>query len=47
MLVLKSHTKLLPEVMGGRKPKLLMDIHNVSEVNKPELNLVRLKDLQQ
>ncbi|MFL5786858.1 MAG: 2Fe-2S iron-sulfur cluster-binding protein [Flavisolibacter sp.] len=25
-------------IMGGRKPKLLMDIHNVSEVNNVDLN---------
>jgi NADH-quinone oxidoreductase subunit G len=29
----------LPEVMGGRKPKLLMDIHDVSEVNRPGIDL--------
>jgi NADH-quinone oxidoreductase subunit G len=29
----------LPEVMGGRKPRLLMDIHQVSEVNRPEIDL--------
>jgi NADH-quinone oxidoreductase subunit G len=28
----------LPEVMGGRNPKLLMDIHSVSQVNKVDLN---------
>jgi NADH-quinone oxidoreductase subunit G len=27
------------EVMGGRDPKLLFDIHTVSEVNKPGINL--------
>jgi NADH-quinone oxidoreductase subunit G len=26
-------------VMDGRKPKLLMDIHEISEVNKPEIEL--------
>ena len=26
--------------MGGRNPRLLMDIHNVSEVNRPEIELV-------
>jgi NADH-quinone oxidoreductase subunit G len=25
--------------MGGRKPKLLMDIHDVSEVNRPGIDL--------
>lgn len=29
----------LPDVMGGRKPKLMMDIHLVSDVNKPEVDL--------
>jgi len=29
----------IPEVMGGRKPKLLMDIHAISEVNKPNVHL--------
>jgi NADH-quinone oxidoreductase subunit G len=32
----------LPEVMGGRGPKLLMDIHSVSEVNKPEIHLSQI-----
>jgi NADH-quinone oxidoreductase subunit G len=26
-------------VHGGRHPKLLMDIHSVSEVNKPNIDL--------
>jgi len=29
----------MPSVMGGRDPKLLMDIHSVSEVNRPEIDL--------
>jgi NADH-quinone oxidoreductase subunit G len=29
----------LKEVMGGRSPKLLMDIHEESEVNKPNVHL--------
>jgi len=29
----------LKEVMGGRDPKLLFDIHSVSEVNKPGIDL--------
>ncbi len=29
----------LQEVMGGRSPRLLMDIHTVSEVNKPTVDL--------
>ncbi|HRE52555.1 MAG TPA: 2Fe-2S iron-sulfur cluster-binding protein [Flavitalea sp.] len=32
----------LPEVMGGRDPRLLMDIHSVSKVNKPEVKLSEL-----
>ena len=31
--------EVMPEVMKGRKPKLLMDIHSVSEVNRPEIDL--------
>ncbi len=26
-------------MMGGRAPKLLMDIHNVSDVNDPDVDL--------
>lgn len=33
----------MPEVMDGRKPKLLMDIHSVSEVNRPEMDLSEIK----
>jgi len=33
----------LPDVMGGRKPKLLMDIHSVSEVNRPEIDLSEIE----
>lgn len=33
----------LPEVMGGRKPKLLMDIHDISEVNRPEIDLSEIQ----
>lgn len=36
---LKVPHETIGEVMGGRKPKLLMDIHNVSEVNKPNVHL--------
>jgi NADH-quinone oxidoreductase subunit G len=32
----------LPEVMNGREPKTLMEIHNVSGVNRPEINLSEL-----
>src|SRR3954469_7908219 len=40
--VKKPH-EALPEVMGGRQPRLLMDIHSVSEVNKPEIDLSEIK----
>jgi NADH-quinone oxidoreductase subunit G len=29
--------------MGGRNPRLLMDIHSVSEVNKPNVELSEIK----
>ncbi|MBN8862585.1 MAG: (2Fe-2S)-binding protein [Sphingobacteriales bacterium] len=32
----------VPEVMGGRKPKLLMDIHDVSDVNDPDVDLSKI-----
>jgi NADH-quinone oxidoreductase subunit G len=32
--------EILPEVMGGRHPKLLMDIHEISDVNKVELSAI-------
>lgn len=35
--------EVLPEVMGGKNPRLLMDIHNVSEVNRPEIELSEIK----
>ena len=38
MGVKKPH-EALPEVMGGRKPKLVFDIHSVSGVNEPEVDL--------
>jgi len=39
--VKKPH-EALPEVMGGRQPRLLMDIHTVSEVNKPDIDLSKI-----
>jgi NADH-quinone oxidoreductase subunit G len=36
---LKRPHETIAEVMGGRRPKLLMDIHKVSEVNKPNVHL--------
>jgi NADH-quinone oxidoreductase subunit G len=35
--------EVMPEVMDGRKPKLLMDIHSVSEVNRPEIDLSKIQ----
>jgi NADH-quinone oxidoreductase subunit G len=34
----KPH-EMLPDVLNGRKPKLLMDIHDVSDVNKTNIEL--------
>ena len=33
----------ISDVMGGRDPKLLMDIHTVSEVNRPEIDLSQIE----
>ncbi len=38
----KMPREALPEVLDGRSPRLLMDIHSVSEVNKPERRLSEL-----
>jgi NADH-quinone oxidoreductase subunit G len=35
--------EVLYDVMDGRKPKLLMDIHSVSEVNRPEIDLSEIE----
>jgi NADH-quinone oxidoreductase subunit G len=35
--------EVMPEVMSGRQPKLLMDIHSVSEVNRPEIDLSEIE----
>ena len=35
--------EVMPEVMDGRKPKLLMNIHTVSEVNRPEIDLSKIE----
>ena len=29
--------------MGGRQPKLLLDIHNISDVNDPSVDLSKIK----
>ena len=39
-LVMPQET--IQEVMGGREPKLLMDIHSISQVNKPEIMLSKI-----
>lgn len=39
---LEMPKETLPEVMGGRKPRLLMDIHDVSEVNPQQIELSTL-----
>jgi NADH-quinone oxidoreductase subunit G len=33
----------LVEVLDGRQPKLLLDIHNISEVNRPEIDLSKIE----
>jgi NADH-quinone oxidoreductase subunit G len=38
----KKPKEVLYDVMDGRKPKLLMDIHSVSEVNKPSIDLSKI-----
>ena len=38
MLFRSQPKETIQEVMGGLQPKLLMDIHTVSEVNKIELS---------
>jgi NADH-quinone oxidoreductase subunit G len=39
---LQKPTETLPNVLHGRQPKLLMDIHSVSEVNKQNIELSAL-----
>lgn len=39
-LVMPNET--VKEVMGGRDPKLLMDIHTVSDVNDPDIDLSKI-----
>jgi hypothetical protein len=33
---------MITEVMGGRKPKLVFDIHSISDVNPPEVDLAEI-----
>jgi NADH-quinone oxidoreductase subunit G len=40
---LKVPKETTAEVMGGRAPRLLMDIHSISEVNKPNVQLSSIK----
>ena len=37
--VLEVPKETVQQVMGGREPKLMMNIHNVSEVNNPTIHL--------
>jgi NADH-quinone oxidoreductase subunit G len=37
--VLEMPNETIKEVLNGRNPKLLMNIHSVSEVNRPDLDL--------
>ena len=39
----KMPHETLPEVMGGRQPRLLMDIHSISKVNKPDVDLSKIQ----
>lgn len=41
--ILDMPKETIAEVMGGRAPKLLMDIHSVSGVNNPEIELSELE----
>ncbi|HRD58390.1 MAG TPA: 2Fe-2S iron-sulfur cluster-binding protein [Ferruginibacter sp.] len=40
--ILEQPKETIEQVMDGRKPKLLMDIHSISEVNKPGIELSEL-----
>jgi NADH-quinone oxidoreductase subunit G len=35
---LQKPKEIMPEVMGGRAPKLLMDIHDISDVNSVDIS---------
>ena len=39
---LKMPKETTAEVMGGKQPRLLMDIHSVSEVNQNDIDLSKL-----
>jgi NADH-quinone oxidoreductase subunit G len=36
---LQKPPEFLPDLLDGRNPKLLLDIHTVSEVNKSDVEL--------
>jgi NADH-quinone oxidoreductase subunit G len=38
----KKPRETISDVMGGRKPKLLMDIHSISDVNDPSVDLSKI-----
>jgi NADH-quinone oxidoreductase subunit G len=38
---LQKPSETMPRVMGGRDPKLLMDIKDISEVNQVELSEIK------
>jgi NADH-quinone oxidoreductase subunit G len=40
---MKLPKETIQEVMGGRQPRLLMDIHSVSEVNQENIHLSEIK----
>jgi NADH-quinone oxidoreductase subunit G len=40
---LKIPNETIVNVMHGRSPKLLMDIHSISEVNRPDIHLSRIE----
>lgn len=40
---LKKPEETIQKVLGGLKPKLLMDIHSVSEVNNPDIELSEIQ----
>jgi NADH-quinone oxidoreductase subunit G len=39
--LVKPH-ETIAEVMGGRKPKLIFDIHSISDVNPQEVDLAEI-----
>ncbi|GAB3008964.1 2Fe-2S iron-sulfur cluster-binding protein [Niabella terrae] len=40
---LQKPDETIQKVMGGRQPKLLLDIHSISEVNDPAIDLSRIE----